>query len=109
MLHSLEVNLLSHFFVNLRETSSFRADVTAGASTLDTLAMSDPRFTHVVGNLAGSLSYNTNSKSGTDDDDDDGAESADMGSNRDMDDGLQGANGGRVVEGWEGDGDFELL
>ena len=95
---SLQVNLLSHFFVNLRETSSAKADVTAGASgTHDASTMSDLRFNRIVGNLANSLSYDTDNESGIDDEEEAESE-VDIEGDRCPDDRLESDTGGRVVE-----------
>lgn len=67
-LHSLQVNLLSHFFMNLRDANT---DATGG--TLHASQMTDPRFNRVVGNLAGSISYDADSEA-----DEDDAEGTDM-------------------------------
>ena len=85
-LHSLEVNLLSHFFVNLR---------TAGA-ILEASTMSDPRFARIVGNLANTLSYSTDNEPGTGDEEE--AEGVEIEGDRCPDDGLKDSTGGRVVE-----------
>ena len=94
--HSIVVNLLSHFFVNLRETSNaWPGDITTGASvTPDMSTMTHARFDRVVGNLAGSLSYDTNCESETDEDE---AENAGMEGDMYPDDGLEleGATVGR--------------
>lgn len=96
-LHSLEVNLLSHFFVNLRETNSARRNVTSGAGgPLDTSTTSDLRFTRIVGNLANTLSYGTDNGSGADDGEE--AEDVNIESDRCPDDGLEGSTGGVVEE-----------
>ena len=98
VLRSLQVNLLSHFFVNLRETSSARADITACADgTLDASTMSDLRFNRIVGNLANSLSYDTDNESGTDDEEEAESE-VDIEGDRCPDDRLESDTGGRIVE-----------
>ncbi|KAH9921331.1 uncharacterized protein B0H18DRAFT_1021675 [Fomitopsis serialis] len=54
---ALQVILISHFYLNLREANSM--DMDSGASQI-----SDVRFTRVVGSLAGSLPYGMHSSPG---------------------------------------------